>query len=103
MSVLCLSGSVGKPSTILFTALSLSAAMRPLELSAYREPGCSGCEGGDGGGEGGEGGEGGANGGEGGEGDLEVKQTLKPPLTTVPSDDQLSAEASTPSGPFVPE
>ena len=68
MSVLCLSGSVGKPSTILFTALSLSAAMRPLELSAYREPGCSGCEGGDGGGEGGEGGEGGG-GGDGGGGD----------------------------------
>ena len=38
--------------------------MRSLELSAYREPGCSGGEGGEGGGDGGEGGEGG-DGGEG--------------------------------------
>ena len=50
--------------------------MRPLELNAYREPGCSGGDGGDGGGGGGEGGEGG------GKGDRKVKQTLKPPLTT---------------------
>ena len=54
--------------TILLTAPLLSAAMRSLELSAYREPGCSGGEGGDGGGEGGEGGEGGG-GGDGGGGD----------------------------------
>ena len=75
--------------------------------------GCSGGEGGDrggGGGEGGEGGEGGGEGGEGGEGgggggggDGEVKQTLKPPPWVLPSDSQLSAEASTPSGPSVPE
>ena len=37
--------------------------MRSLELSAYREPGCSGGEDGEGGGEGGEGGEGGGEGG----------------------------------------
>ena len=55
-------------STILLTALSLSATIRSLELSAYREPGCSGGEGGDSGGEGGEGGGGGGEGGEGGEG-----------------------------------
>lgn len=41
--------------------------------------------------------------GEGGEGDRLVKQTLNPPLVTEPSDDQLSTEASTPSGPSVPE
>ena len=62
-----------------------------------------GCSGGEGGGAGGEGGEGGEGGGEGGEGDGEVKQTLKPRLTAEPIDSQLSAEASTPSGPFVPE
>ena len=36
-------------STILLTVISLSAAMRSLELIAYREPGCSGGEGGEGG------------------------------------------------------
>ena len=51
----------------------------------------------------GEGGEGGESGGGGGGGDGEVKQTLKPPPWVLPSDDQLSAEASTPSGPSVPE
>ena len=61
-----------------------------------------GGNGGDGG-DGGDGGEGGGEGGEGGEGDREVKQTLKPPLTAEPSETQLSAEASTPSGPPVPE
>ena len=60
-------------------------------------------EGGEAGGGGGEGGEGGEDGGSGGEGDCEVKQTLKPPLTNETSEVQLSAEASTPSGPFVPE
>ena len=64
-------------------------------------------EGGCSGGEGGEGGEGGGQGGEGGEGggdgDDEVKQTLKPPLTTPPSEIQLNSEASTPSGPSLPE
>ena len=69
--------------------------------------GCSGGEGGEVGGEGGEGGEGsegGSGGGGGGsEGDRKVKQTLKPRLTEPPSDDQLSAEASTPSGPSQPE
>eukprot|EP00964_Phaeocystis_antarctica_P067338 scaffold40765_cov65-Phaeocystis_antarctica.AAC.1 len=55
---------------------------------------CGGGDGGDGGGEGGEGG---------GDGDREVKQTLKPRPTESSSDDQLSAEASTPSGPSVPE
>eukprot|EP00964_Phaeocystis_antarctica_P067340 scaffold40766_cov56-Phaeocystis_antarctica.AAC.1 len=56
------------------------------------------------GGEGGDGGDGGGEGGEGGgDGDREVKHTLKPPLHVwVPSDDQLSAEASTPSGPSMP-
>ena len=54
-------------STILLTAASLSAAIRPLELYAYREPGCSGGEGGEGG-ESGEGGGGGGDGGNGGEG-----------------------------------
>ena len=53
-----------------------------------------------GGGEGGEGGEGGCKGGE---GDGEEKQTLKPFFTTELSDDQLRANASTPSGPSVPE
>jgi len=54
---------------ILLTALSPSAAMRSLELIAYREPGCSGGEGGEDGGEGGgfdgsgAGGEGGSEGG----------------------------------------
>ena len=123
-------------STILLTALSLSASRSSVELSAYREPGCSGGEsggeggeggeggsdgdggggcggsgesGGEGGddggesGEGGDGGEGGAGGEGGGEGDNEVKQTLKPPLTAEPSDDQLNAEAFTPLGPSVPE
>ena len=65
--------------------------------------GCSGGEGGDRGGGGGEGGEGGEVGGEGGEGDGEVKQILKPPLTAEPSETQLNSEASTPSGPSVPE
>eukprot|EP00964_Phaeocystis_antarctica_P098096 scaffold64141_cov68-Phaeocystis_antarctica.AAC.3 len=82
------------------------------ELSAYREPGCSGDEGGEGGGEGGllsgggEGGEGGGdgggggNGGDGGDGGgVSVKQTMKPPLATEPSDVQLSLVAATPSGP----
>ena len=32
-----------------------------------------------------------------------LKHTLKPPLTTEPSDDQLNAEAFTPLGPPVPE
>ena len=65
--------------------------------------GGEGGEGGGGGG-GGEGGKGGQSGGEGGgDGDGEVKQTLKPPPATELSDDQLSAEASTPSGPSVPE
>ena len=103
-------------STILLTALSLSAARSWLELIAYREPGCSGGEDGDGGGKGGEGGEEGGGGGEGrkggeggeeggggGEGDGEVKQILKPPLTANLSETQLRAEASTPSGPSVPE
>ena len=53
-------------STILLTALSLSAARSSLELNAYREPGCSG-------GEGGEGGKVGGEGGKGGEGDDEGK------------------------------
>ena len=62
-------------------------------------------EGGGGVGDGGGGGFGGGGegGGGGGEGDGEVKQTLKPPSTNEPSEDQLSAEASTPSGPSVPE
>ena len=77
--------------------------MRSPELMTYREPGCSGGEGGEGGGEGGGGCDGGGEGGEGGEGGDGVKQTLNPPLTTEPSDDQLSPEASTPSGPAVPE
>ena len=50
-------------STILLTALSLSAARSSLELRAYREPGCSGGEGGEGGAGGGEGGSGGESGG----------------------------------------
>eukprot|EP00964_Phaeocystis_antarctica_P016129 scaffold8923_cov67-Phaeocystis_antarctica.AAC.11 len=45
---------------------SLSAVTSSLELSAYREPGCSGGAGGEGGNAGGEGG-GGGNNGEGGE------------------------------------
>eukprot|EP00964_Phaeocystis_antarctica_P046109 scaffold26587_cov65-Phaeocystis_antarctica.AAC.2 len=53
-------------STILLTALSLSATRSSLELIAYREPGCSGGEGGEGGGKGGEGGEGGDGGKSGG-------------------------------------
>eukprot|EP00964_Phaeocystis_antarctica_P026637 scaffold15011_cov61-Phaeocystis_antarctica.AAC.3 len=71
------------------------------------EGGDCGGEGGEGGGGGrgsggggdggGVGGDGGGGGGSGGGGDGEVKQILKPPLTTEPSDDQLSAEASTPS------
>ena len=71
--------------------------------------GCSGGEGGEVGGEGGEGGQGGSGGGlcgegseggsGGGEGDRKVKQTLNPSPTEESSDDQLSAEASTPSGP----
>ena len=90
--------------------------MRSRELSAYREPGCSGSEGGEGGGEGGllsgggEGGEGGGDGGRGGNGGdggdgggVSVKQTMKPPLATEPSDVQLSLVAATPSGPSVPE
>ena len=79
-------------------------------MIAYREPGCSGGEnggeggeGGKGGGEGGDGGDGGGAGDGGGEGDGEEKQTLKPFFTTEPSDDQLRADASTPSGPSVPE
>ena len=36
-------------------------------------------------------------------GSIKVKQTLNPTPTTDPSEDQLSAEASMPSGPFVPE
>ena len=52
-------------STILLTALSLSAARSALEVIAYREPGCSG---GKGGGEGGDGGDGGGAGDGGGEG-----------------------------------
>ena len=87
-------------STILLTALSLSAARSSLELIAYREPGCSGGEGGDGGGEGGEGGEGGGVSGAAGS---ELKQTLKPLFTAARSENHLSSEASTPSGPFVPE
>ena len=59
--------------------------------------------GGDGGANGGEGSEGGEGGEGGGEGDRKVKQTLKPPLTFEPSETQLSAEASTPSGPSLPE
>ena len=50
-----------------------------------------------------QGGEGGEDGEGGGEGDRKVKQTLKPLSWVLPSDDQLSAEASTPSGPIVPE
>ena len=46
---------------------------------------------------------GGESGEGGGEGDRKVKQTLKPPLTFEPSETQLSAEASTPSGPSLPE
>ena len=55
-------------STILLTALSLSAARSSLELIAYREKGCSGGGGGEGGEGGGEGGEGSGEGGEDGEG-----------------------------------
>eukprot|EP00964_Phaeocystis_antarctica_P055998 scaffold32981_cov66-Phaeocystis_antarctica.AAC.10 len=46
---------------------------------------------------------GGESGEGGGEGDRKVKQTLKPLSWVLPSDDQLNAEASTPSGPSVPE
>ena len=67
------------------------------------EGGSAGGTGSDGGANGGESGEGGEAGGGCGEGDCEVKQTLKPPLTRVPSELQLSAEASTPWGPSVPE
>eukprot|EP00964_Phaeocystis_antarctica_P012444 scaffold6857_cov52-Phaeocystis_antarctica.AAC.1 len=66
-------------------------------VAAASRGGCSGGEGGGGGDEGGGGGSGG------GEGDRKVKQTLKPRPTEPPSDDQLSAEASTPSGPSWPE
>ena len=41
--------------------------------------------------------------GVGPDGGVGVKQILKPPLTAELSDDQLSAEASTPSGLSVPE
>ena len=81
-------------------ALNSSTAAFREALLVKVPSGSAGGEGGDGGAKGGEGGEGG---GGGGEGNLEVKQTLKPPLTAIPSDDQLSAEASTPSGPSVPE
>ena len=67
------------------------------------EGGSAGGTGSDGGANGGESGEGGEAGGNGGEGDCEVKQTLKPSLLIEPSETQLNAEASTPSGPSVPE
>ena len=57
-------------STILLTALSLSATIRSLELIAYCEPGCrggKGCRGSKGGEAGGEGDDGG-DGGDGGDG-----------------------------------
>ena len=76
----------------------------PATFIADSAEGGEGGDGGEAGGGGDSGGEGGKGGGKsGGGGDGEVKQTLKPPLTTEPSDDQLSAEASTPSGPSVPE
>ena len=54
------SSYVPAASKILSTALSLTAAMRSLELIAYRKPGCSGGQcGGEGGVEGGVGGVGG--------------------------------------------
>ena len=46
----------------------------------------------------------GALGGEGGEGGTRcLKQTLKPPRLSDPSEVQLSAAATTPLGPLVPE
>ena len=91
----------------LSTALLPTAAVSSVELIAYRKPGCSGGEGGEGGGEGGKGEGGGGDGGEGGEGggegDGEEKQTLKPFFTTRRSEYQYRADASTPSGPSVPE
>ena len=81
--------------------LPLASRQKPTPRATDRAVAGAG-EGGEGGEGGGGGGEGGGGGGGGGE-DGEVKQTLKPPPTTEPSDDQLSAEASTPSGPSVPE
>ena len=66
-------------STTLLTALSLSAAMRSLELNAYTEPGCNGGAGGECGGEGGEGGDGGEGGGSGGSGGSSGQAAVTPP------------------------
>ena len=60
--------------------------MRSLELSAYRESGCSGGEGGEGGGSGGEGGEGGEGGGEGGEGGGNAKAKHQRTQSAAPAE-----------------